>query len=132
MRLNRGLQGLMSYALQRARDVDTGLGLVNSPSQMAKVRLSMPVASKRTFLSGELLVMGSRRTLADARLGAATTVNLTVVAPIASAFELVGSVRDLFNVQYSDPASDQHRQDSIPQNGRTLRVGLTWKLWAKP
>jgi len=63
---------------------------------------------------------------------AATTVNLTVVAPIASAFELVGSVRDLFNVQYSDPASDQHRQDSIPQNGRTLRVGLTWKLWAKP
>jgi outer membrane receptor protein involved in Fe transport len=40
--LTAGLQGLMSYALQRAEDLDTGLGLVNSPAQMGKIRVSIP------------------------------------------------------------------------------------------
>ena len=42
MRLKAGIQGLMSYALQRAENVDTGAALVNSPGQMAKVRFSVP------------------------------------------------------------------------------------------
>ena len=46
-------------------------------------------------------------------------------------FELVGTVRNLFSDPFSDPASDQHLQDSIPQNGRTFRIGLRWKLWSK-
>ena len=33
MRLGGGLQGLMSYALQRAEDVQTGAALVNSPDR---------------------------------------------------------------------------------------------------
>src|SRR6202030_3057695 len=40
MRLGAGLQGLTSYALQRARD-ESGAPLVNSPEQMAKLRLSV-------------------------------------------------------------------------------------------
>jgi uncharacterized protein DUF4154 len=28
-------------------------------------------------------------------------------------------------------SSSQHRQDSIPQNGRTARIGLRWSLWTK-
>jgi outer membrane receptor for ferrienterochelin and colicins len=31
----------------------------------------------------------------------------------------------------SDPASDEHLVDSIEQNGRTFRIGLRWKLWAR-
>jgi iron complex outermembrane receptor protein len=129
MRLTAGLQGLMSYALQRAKDLDTGLGLVNSPAQMGKVRVSIPGPLKGSFLSTEVLAMSSRRTVAGNLLGPATTANVTLVAPVGNQFELFGSVRNLFDVQYADPASDSHRQDSIPQNGRTARVGLRWKLW---
>jgi outer membrane receptor protein involved in Fe transport len=131
MRLAGGLQALMSYALRRAEDLETGEGLVNSPAQMAKLRVSVPGPFKRSFVSMEVLSMSSRRTIAGATLGAATTANVTMVSPFGSAFELVGSVRSLFNVQYADPASDAHRQDAIPQNGRTVRVGLRWKLGAK-
>ena len=46
-------------------------------------------------------------------------------------FELSGTLHNLFNEQYADPASDQHLQDSIPQNGRTFRIGLQWKLSSK-
>jgi iron complex outermembrane receptor protein len=131
MRLGGGLQGLMSYALQRAEDVQTGAVLVNSPGQMAKVRLSIPGPTKRSFVSVEVLSMSSRRTLAGNTLNPATTANVTVVLPAGAAFELVGTAANLFNAQYADAASNNLLQDSVPQNGRTLRVGLSWKLWKK-
>ena len=133
MRLTGGLQGLMSYALQRAEDRDTGLSLVNSPAQMGKMRVSFPAPLKGSYLSGEVLAMSSRRTVAGGTLGAAATVSLTLVAPVGRRLEFLATARNLFDVLYADPASDAHRQDSIPQNGRTLRVGLNWKLWdARP
>jgi outer membrane receptor protein involved in Fe transport len=47
------------------------------------------------------------------------------------ALSLFGGIRNMFNVQDADRVSDQHRPDAIPQNGRTLRVGLRWKVGAK-
>ena len=44
-------------------------------------------------------------------------------------FELVGSVRNLFDAQFADPASDEHAVDAIQQNGRTARIGIRWKFW---
>jgi hypothetical protein len=129
--LRGGLQTLMSYALQRAEDVDTGKRLVNSPQQIAKARFSVPGPSRGSFLSVEALSLGSRQTIGGNTLKPATTASITAVVPIRNAFEIVGTLRHLFDVQYADPASDSHRQDSIPQNGRTLRIGLRWKLGAK-
>jgi iron complex outermembrane receptor protein len=131
MRLGARLQGLASYALQRAEDVQTGAVLFNSPGQMAKLRLSMPGPSRRSFVSVEVLSMSSRRTLADNILPPATTANVTMIVPARSGFELVGSIVNLFNLQYADPASASLQQDSIIQNGRTLRVGLSWKFLAR-
>jgi outer membrane receptor protein involved in Fe transport len=51
--------------------------------------------------------------------------------PVGPALELAGIAQNLFNVQYADPASASLQQDSIVQNGRTLRVGLTWKFVSK-
>jgi outer membrane receptor for ferrienterochelin and colicins len=128
MRLKGSVQGLVSYALQRVKDLETGATLVNSPAQMLKMRASLPGPLDRSSLAFEVLGMSSRRTLAGATLGATATANVTFVAPVSRRFELVGGVRNLFDVQYSDPASDQHLQDSIPQNGRTLRIGVRMKL----
>jgi outer membrane receptor for ferrienterochelin and colicins len=130
MRLSARFQGLMSYALQRAEDRDTGAGLVNSPGQMAKLRLSMPGPSSRSFVSVEVQSLSSRRTLVGITLKPAVTASVTMIVPAGAAFELVGTAANLFNAQYADPVSDQ-RLDAIVQNGRTLRVGLSWKLWKK-
>jgi iron complex outermembrane receptor protein len=131
MRLTGGIQSVVSYALQRASDLENGTTLVNSPAQMAKLRVSLPVASTRAFFSVELLSFSSRRTLAGATLSPATTASVTLLAALGRGFELTASARNLFDVAYADPASDSHRQDVIPQNGRTVRVGLRWKLGAK-
>ena len=127
VRLNRGIQGVMSYALQRAEDLDTGATLENSPAQVGKVRVSVPGPFTRSFVSAEVLTLSGRRTLAGVTLKPQATASVTVIVPIGNAFELVGSVRNLLDVQYTDPASADHREDVIPQNGRTVRVGLTWK-----
>jgi outer membrane receptor protein involved in Fe transport len=63
-------------------------------------------------------------------VSAAAIFNLSVVQPLGRSAELYGSVRNLFDAQYSDPVSAQHLQDSILQNGRTARIGLRWKLWS--
>ncbi len=131
MRLIGGAQAFASYALQRAEDLDTGSTLVNSPAQMGKLRLGVPGPSHGSFISFEVLAIGSRRTLADVELSPAVTADVTVLAPVTHGLQLTGSVKNLFGLQYADPASDQLRQDSIPQNGRTATIGLRWNFKGK-
>jgi iron complex outermembrane receptor protein len=132
MRVGARAQGLISYALQRAKDLETGTTLVNSPRQLAKMRFSIRGPVDQSFVSFELQYIGSRRTIDGVKLGDAATANVTVVAPLGRSFEVVGSMRNLFSAKYSDPVSGNHEQDSITQNGRTIRIGLRWNLGATP
>ena len=40
--------------------------------------------------------------------------------------ELSASIYNVTNATYSDPGSEEHRQDSIVQDGRNFRVRLTY------
>lgn len=128
MRLWGDAEGHVSYALQEARDETTGTILINSPRQMFKARVSAPLFGTGSALALELLGIGSRQTLGGNRLPSTGTANVTVTKSLGESFELVGTVRNLFDVEYAVPASDSYLQDSIPQNGRTFRVGLRVKL----
>jgi iron complex outermembrane receptor protein len=128
MRLWGDAEGHLSYALQEARDQATGDLLTNSPRQMIKGRVSAPLFGNGSSVALELLGIGSRQTIAGNTLGATGTANLTVSKALGRSFELVGTVRNMFDVEYAIPASDSHVQDSIPQNGRTFRVGLRVKV----
>jgi outer membrane receptor protein involved in Fe transport len=95
---------------------------------MFKGRVSAPLFGSGSSVALEVLGIGRRRTIAGNQLGATGTANLTVTKALGRSFELVGTVRNLFDAEYAIPASDSHVQDSIPQNGRTLRVGLRFNL----
>ena len=129
MRLKGESRALVSYALQSAVEQETHAGLPNSPRHMAKARISLPGPTARSFVSVEGQYLSSRETLAGSKVSAAATVNVTMIQPLGRSWELFGSVRNIFDARYSDPVSSQHRQDAIPQNGRTARIGLRWKLW---
>ncbi len=128
MRLWKGAESHMSYALQEATDYTTGERLTNSPRQMLKGRISAPLFGNGSSVALEVLGVGSRRTVSGSEAAASTTANVTVIKPLGRSFELLGSVRNLFDVEYADPASDQHAQDTIPRNGRTFHVGIGWKF----
>jgi outer membrane receptor for ferrienterochelin and colicins len=131
MRLWKGAEGHLSYALQNATDHATGQRLTNSPRQMFKGRVSAPLLGSGSSVALEVLGIGRRLTVAGSEVRAATTANLTVIKPLGHSFELLGTARNLFDVAYADPASEQHRQDTIPRNGRTLHIGIGWKFAAK-
>ena len=80
-------------------------------------------------MSVEGQFLSSRGTLAGSTVSAAATVNVTMVQPLGRSWELTGGVRNIFDERYSDPVSSQHLQDAIAQNGRTARIGLSWRLW---
>jgi iron complex outermembrane receptor protein len=128
MRLWKGAESHLSYALQEARDQASGGLLTNSPQQMAKGRVSAPLFGRGSSLALELIAIGNRWTVRGTHVPAATTANVTLIKPLGRSFELLGTMRNLFDVEYADPASDQHLQETIPRNGRTFHVGIGWKF----
>jgi iron complex outermembrane receptor protein len=130
MRLNGEARALISYALQSAVDQETRAELPNSPRHVAQARISLPGPTKLSLVSVEGQYLSSRATLGGSSVSGAATVNVTMLQPLGR-WELFGSVRNIFDTQYADPASSQHRQDTIPQNGRTARIGIRWKLSTK-
>jgi iron complex outermembrane receptor protein len=129
MRLPRGIQATSSYALQSAEDMDTGAGLPNSPRHMIKLLANGPTGFRSANLAADVIVVGPRRTLQGNIIGTAATTDVTFTMPLTARLSLSGSAYNLFDVIYADPGSDINRQDVIPQNGRTLRVGLRVTLW---
>ena len=78
------------------------------------------------FAGLEVGYLSSRQTLAGSSVGGAAVANLTFFQQrIARGLDLSASVYNLFGTRYSDPASEEFRQDSIAQDGRTARVWLT-------
>jgi len=128
MRFKRGVRGQASYALQRATDEDLGTSLTNSPRHMAKVQLSVPGPLARSLASFELQYLSRRGTLAGATVAPQALAHVTLSAPISRSLDVVGTIRNLFDQRYADPASDEHQLDAIEQNGRTMNVGLRWKI----
>ena len=133
MRLKGESRALVSYALQSAVDQETHAGLPNSPRHIAKARISLPGPTRSVVrVRGGTVSQQPRHACRRANgRQAAATVNVTMIQPLGRSWELFGGVRNIFDAEYSDPVSGQHRQDAIPQNGRTARIGLRWKLWTK-
>ena len=136
MRLRGTSRAFVSYGLQKVAQQDdvvheSHVEFPNSPRHLIKARISVPGPTPRSMLSAEAQYMSRRETLAGLGVSPAATVNVTVVQPLSVSWELFGAVRNVFDAQYEDPASNGHRQDSIPQNGRTARIGLRWKVWGK-
>ncbi len=123
-----GLQALASYTLQDTTDEETRTTLVNSPRHAMKGSLTMPVWRHGGFASFELQHLGARRTLAGETVGAASLGRVTVTQPLARAFSLTAQIRNVFDQEYGDPASAEHLQDTIVQDGRTFIVGLRWHV----
>ena len=138
VRLRGESRALVSYAIQRTNDRDTHRELPNSPRHLAKGRVNLPGPFRRSFISVEAQYLSSRATLPRpplpngfvfaGQVPAAATANVTLVQPLGQMWEITGGVRNLFGTKYADPVSDSHVQEAIEQNGRTARIGLTWKF----
>jgi iron complex outermembrane receptor protein len=125
-----GSQLVGSYALQRARNRDTDEELTNSPRHLGKVRLALPGPIAGATIAVEVQTMSQRLTVARSFVGGHALANVNYVHPINSRLAFTATVRNLFEAEYADPASAEHRQEVIPQDGRTGYIGLRWN-WTR-
>ncbi len=124
-----GLQGRLSYSWQETTLVKTGERLSNSPQNMVKANVSIPLYKTLLFISPELQYASPRLTLAGNRTRDAVLVNVTLLSrDLVKGVEASASVYNLFDVSYGDPAGTGYRQDSIRQDGIDFRFKLTYRF----
>jgi len=124
-----GLLARASYTLQRTDDANTGGELNNSPRHLVKGNLSVPLYRDKVFAGLELQYQSSVGTLAERRAGGFVTGNLTLFSKeLVKGLEVSASVYNLLDARYVSLGSGGHLQDTIPQDGRSLRLKMTYRF----
>lgn len=119
----------MSLANQANRDQSTGASLANSPQNLFKSRLVMPLASEHWFAGMELNYLGARRTLAGARNSPYWVTNLTLTGDrLLPGVRMSLNIQNLFDRAYTDPGGPEHLPDRIPQTGRTMLARFEFRF----
>jgi iron complex outermembrane receptor protein len=122
-----GLEARMSYAIQRTKDTVTGDPISNSPDQMAKVVLTIPLFPEKVFAGIDELYMDRRKTVSGEYIPGFFITNLTLFSQsIVPRLEASVSVYNLFDKVYGDPVTLDFAQKTIQQDGRNYRVKLTY------
>lgn len=127
-----GLEGTISHCLQDSRNVVGGTPLTNSPKQLAKANLSVPLIKKKAMAGLEAQYTSRRRTIAQTNLGGFFITNLTLFTrELKENMDVSASVYNLFDKRYADSGGLEHVETSIPQDGRSFRIKLTYRPWLR-
>ena len=124
---SNGMRGIASAAFQRTDDAQTHEVLTNSARILAKLNLSVPLASERIRAGIEEQYVSRRRTIGNNYVDGFYLTNITLMAQkVVQGLDLSFSVSNVFDKSYRDPASEEHVPlDSIAQDGRTYRVKVS-------
>jgi iron complex outermembrane receptor protein len=124
---NSSLMFRASYSYVDTENKNTNMQLTNSPKNMVKLNLASPVFNKNTQAGVELQYLSDRATLAAGKTGDYSITNLTLSSKqLDQRLMLSASIYNLFDKSYADPASQEHLQSSILQDGRNFRIKATY------
>jgi len=115
-----------SVSLQHLRRADGG-SPVNSPQRLAKLAYSTPLPWAGLRLGYEWQAESARRTLDGSELGGFAVSNLHLsTAGWARGLEVSLSIFNLTDKQYAHPAADTNWQNALEQDGRSVKLGLSY------
>ena len=124
-----GLLFRASYSHQEAVSQTTDERLVNSPENVFKSQVSVPLFKDKIFGSLELLYANDRYTLDRAKTGDMWVLNGTLYSVnLAPHFNFSVSVYNILDQKYLTPSGVKNIQDTIPQDGRTFRIKFGYKF----
>ena len=125
---DNGMLARASYALQRAHD-ETGQGLDNSPRHLLKSNLLLPLHVAGLFAGLEAQYTSSMLTLQRAVSPGFLLVNGTLSSSgVIRNLDIAASIYNIFNRSYTYPGSSGIPEDLLEQDGRTLRLKLTYRF----
>jgi len=122
-------EGRLSHSYQSGRLAGTAGAPPNVPTHMVKLNLSAPLWEDRVFAGLELQYVSRRTTMAGGQADGYVLTNLTLFSRRwLPGLELTGGLYNVFDERYSDPASPPLLPDTIQQDGRNLRLKLTYEF----
>ena len=126
-RLRSRVTSRISYSLQQTEDRLLHQELSNSPRHQILGNLTFPLYRDRVFAGLETRYISGRINVDGPEVPAYWVVNATLFSQHwANGLELSASIYTLLNRRYYDPGSGNVAQKVIAQEGRSLRVKLTY------
>jgi len=124
-----GLQGQFSYTLQQSEHRESRLPLSNSPRHLAKMNLRAPLFGGRLFPGLSMLYTSRRKTLGEGYASGFLVPGFTLSSgKFLKRLEASVSLYNFTDRMYGDPGAEEHRQELIPQDDRTVRAKLTFRF----
>lgn len=126
---DHGLRLRASYTRQDAVNETTGERLINSPENVVKAQVSVPLLRDKIFASAELIYASERPALGGRHSNEMWQVNATLFSrELAPGLEFSASVYNLLGQKYRTPASDAYLQNTLEQDGHTFRLKVSYKF----
>jgi iron complex outermembrane receptor protein len=101
--------------------------LLNSPKVLGRINLSGPLPCAGLRMGYELRYDSSRVNRDGTTLGGYTLSNLTLSTDtLVKGLELSGGLYNLFDKRYAQPTAAAGWQNALEQDGRSVRVKLTY------
>lgn len=123
-----GLQARVGYTLANTKGADGRARLTNSPRHVTQALLSIPFGGG-SFVSFDVQHISQRTSRTGSTVPAYLRPNVTVTGPLLTRrLRLVGTLSNFTNALVADPVGDDFLQDTVPQNGRTGRLSMTWQF----
>lgn len=134
----KGIIGRASYTLQETEYRSTGNRLADSPEQLIKCNISVPIIKEKVFAGLEYQYTSRRDTVFATPMGTTlsgedavgfSVVNATLFSQnLIKNLELSASIYNLLDQRYFDPSTRFHEQDLIEQDGRSFRLKMTYRF----
>jgi iron complex outermembrane receptor protein len=117
-----------SVSVQRA-DYAHGGDIVNSPKLLGKLNFSSPLPAAGMRLGYELHYEGSRLTLDGTTLGGYALSNIYLsMESLVTGLELALAIDNLGDKRYAQPAAPTNWQNSLEQDGRSVRIKASYRF----
>jgi iron complex outermembrane receptor protein len=124
-----GLQGRASYSFTNTIEPLTQQAIPNSPRQLGKLNLSIPVIRQNLFASFDAQYTSPVQTLGGNSLSGFAIVNGTLLGhAFGRHLDVSASVYNLLDKRYFDPGRPEDPENAIQQDGRTYRIKLTTRF----
>ena len=125
-----GLQGKASFDYVNAYNDSAGHpALDNSPRQMGKLNLSVPLVGQSLFAGVEGQFLGRRLTLLQNSLGSYQVLNFALLGhTLGKHLDVAASVFNILDKKYFDPGRPEDPEDAIQQDGRSVRIKITGRF----
>jgi outer membrane receptor for ferrienterochelin and colicins len=128
-KLEHGFRIRTSYTYQQTEDHATQQELSNSPNHLGKLAVIVPLYPNKLFAGVELLYTGEALTRTSHQREADWLLNTTLFSQnVFRGLEASLSVYNVLNKTILHPVAYEHRQEVIPQDGRTFWAKLSYRF----